>query len=176
MEYIIETDRLRLRQLNENDFDNLKAVIGDEETMKYYPCPYNDEGVNRWLKWNYGCYAKRGFGLWAVELKDEGIFIGDCGITLQNIDGDEVFEIGYHINKKYWRKGYASEAARACKKWFFENTEYNEVYSYMNIENLGSIGVAKANGMSFIKEYYKDNEHLAVYRITKDDYLNKGDK
>lgn len=171
MEYIIETDRLRFRELTDDDFKNLKAILSDKETMKYYPKPYDDEGVNRWIRWSKACYEKRGFGLWALEKKD-GTFIGDCGITLQKIDGKEVFEIGYHINSKYWRQGYASEAAKASKKWFFENTKYDEVYSYMNFENIGSRGVAIKNGMSFIKDYYDLDEHLAVYKITKKEYLN----
>ena len=175
MKYIIETQRLKLRQLVQDDYNNLKAIISDPETMKYYYEPYDDNGVQKWLDWNFGCYKKRGFGLWAVELKD-GTFIGDCGITLQDIDGESVFEIGYHINKLYWRNGYASEAARACKSWFFENTNYNEVYSYMNVENIGSRSVAINNGMSLIKEYFKDNEHLAVYRITKEEYIKSNCK
>lgn len=171
--YIIKTDRLRLRKLNEYDFDNLKAILSDKQTMKYYREPYNDEGVYKWLRWNYASYEKRGFGLFAVELKHSGIFIGDCGITLQKIDGEDVFEIGYHFNKNYWNNGYASEAAKACKKWFFENTEYEEVYSYMNVLNVASRSVALNNGMSFIKEYEDGDEILAVYRITRKEYLNK---
>ena len=171
MKYIIETDRCLLRQMNYDDFDSLKQIISDPETMKYYRKPYDDEGVNKWIRWNLGCYEKRGFGLWAIILKETNEFIGDCGITLQNIDGDEVFEIGYHINKKYWRKCLASECAKACKEWFFNNTEYNDVYSYMNVNNLGSRGVAKNNGMTFIKEYDNDGEMDAVYRITKEEYL-----
>ena len=166
MKYIIETERLRLRELNKDDFDNLKAILQDPFTMKYYPKPYDDKGVLKWLDWNYGCYRKRGFGLWAVELKD-GTFIGDTGITLQNIDGKDVFEIGYHFNKEYWGNGYAIEAARACKDWFFKNTEYNEVYSYMNKKNIRSSNVAIKNGMSFIKEYEENGEILSVYRIIK---------
>lgn len=167
----IETERLRFREIKQDDFDNLKDIISDSETMKYYPKPYDDEGVQRWIDWCCGCYKKRGFGLWAIELKD-GTFIGDAGITLQNIDGEEVFEIGYHLNKKYWKNGYAIEAARACKKWFFENTKYDEVYSYMNIENIDSVNVAKRNGMSFVKEYMDENEHLVVYKITRKEYIN----
>ena len=170
MNYIIETKRLRLRQFNDNDFNSLKAILSDKETMKYYPCPYDDEGVLRWLKWSYENYEKHGFGLWAVELKDNNEFIGDCGITLQNIDGEEVYEIGYHCNKKFWNSGYISEAAKACKKWFFENTNYDEVYSYMNVNNIASRKVAEHNGMTLIKEYYKQDEHLAVYRITRKEY------
>ena len=160
--------------MTNDDFLNLKNILSDEETMKYYPKPYDDEGVNRWIRWCLGCYEKRGFGLWAVELND-GTFIGDCGITLQNIDNEEVFEIGYHLNKKYWQNHYGSEAAKACKIWFFENTEYDEVYSYMNIDNLASRGVAESNGMAFIKDYYKDNEHLVVYRVARKEYLESLD-
>ena len=88
----------------------------------------------------------------------------------------EVFEIGYHINKNYWRNHYAGEASKACKKWYFENTEYDEVYSYMNIDNVGSICTAISNGMSFVKDYYHDDEHLAVYRITRDEYIKSLEK
>ena len=128
----METNRLFFRQIEQSDYNNLKAIISDPETMKYYPTPYNDEGVQKWINWCIGCYEKRGFGLFAVILKDENIFIGDCGITLQNINGKEVFEIGYHINKKYWNKGYASDASQFMKDYFFTNTQYTEVYSYMN--------------------------------------------
>lgn len=166
MKYIIETERLRLRELNKDDFDNLKAILQDPFTMKYYPKPYDDSGVLKWLEWSFACYKKRGFGLWAVELKD-GTFIGDTGITLQNIDGKDVFEIGYHFNNEYWGNGYAIEAARACKDWFFKNTEYYEVYSYMNKKNIRSSNVAIKNGMSFIKEYEENGEILSVYRIIK---------
>lgn len=172
MEYVIETDRLKLREMTQNDFDNLKSILSDEFTMKYYPKPYDDAGVQKWIDWCLGCYSKRGFGLWAIELKETNEFIGDCGITLQNIDGKEVFEIGYHINCKYWRHGYASEAAIACKKWFFNNTEYNEVYSYMNSDNIGSIGVAKKNGMRFIKEYDLEGVKHFVYRISREEFLS----
>ena len=169
-EYIIETERLRLRRLEDSDFDNLKAILSDSETMSYYPEPYDDHGVQRWINWNKGLYEERGFGLFAVELKENCTFIGDCGITMQNIDGKIVPEIGYHVNKKYWKNGYASEASQACKEWIFSNSDFTEIYSYMNTENIGSRKVAENNGMSLVKEYYKGDEHLSVYRITKDEY------
>lgn len=159
--------------MNFDDFNNLKEILSNANTMKYYPSPYDDEGVNKWIKWNLACYEKRGFGLWAVTLND--IFIGDCGITLQNIDGNDVFEIGYHFNPSYWHNGYCIEAAKACKEWFFKNTKYNEVYSYMNFDNTPSRNVAIRNGMKYIKDYYDKGEHLAVYRISRDEYQYEGE-
>ncbi len=63
--------------------------------------------------------------------------IGDCGITIQNIDDELLPEIGYHIHKKYWRNGFGSEATRAVRDWAFENTKYECLYSYMKYTNNG---------------------------------------
>jgi RimJ/RimL family protein N-acetyltransferase len=101
MKKILETERLIIREYTEEDFDSLYEILSDGETMKYYPKPYDENGVQRWINWCLGSYSENGFGLWALELKDTGVFIGDCGISLQNIDGETLPEIGYHINKKY---------------------------------------------------------------------------
>lgn len=166
----METKRLIFRKIEQSDYDNLKEIISDEETMKYYPKPYDDQGVQKWINWCQGCYKKRGFGLFAIILKENNNFIGDCGITLQNINGKEVFEIGYHLNKKYWHYGYASEASQFMRDYYFNNTENNEVYSYMNKENIPSINVAKRNGMIFIEEYDEDNYPHVVYKITREQW------
>ena len=168
----METKRLLFRKIEQSDFDNLKNIISDPETMKFYPKPYDDNGVQRWIDWCLACYEKRGFGLFAIILKDGNIFIGDCGITLQNINGKEVFEIGYHINKKYWNKGYASEASQFMKDYFFTNTLYTEVYSYMNKLNYQSRRVAEKNGMTLIEEYIEDDVLHTVYKITKEQWEN----
>ena len=117
---IMETPRLIIREYVQEDFEGLRSIICDAETMKYYPRPYDENGVTRWLNWCIKSYADNGFGLWALELKETGEFIGDCGISLQNIDGEILHEIGYHINKRFWRRGYAKEACAAVKEWFFE--------------------------------------------------------
>lgn len=168
----LETERLYFRELTDDDFDNLKAVISDPYIMKYYKEPYNDEGVLRWIKWCKASYAKRGFGLWALIRKEDNKFIGDCGISMQDINGKEVPEIGYHIHSDYWRKGYASEASGACKKWLFENTDFEEVYSYMNADNVGSYSVAIKNGMKLVEEYVHEGVPHKVYRITKKEYFD----
>ena len=168
---ILETKRLILREYRQSDFEGLKSIICDAETMKYYPKPYDENGVYRWLNWCINSYRDNGFGLWAIELKENGEFIGDCGISLQNIDGETLHEIGYHINKNHWQKGYAKEACQAVKDWFFENTANDAVYSYMNKENVASYSTAASNGMTRIKEYDDGTELLLVYRITRDEWL-----
>ena len=168
---VLETERLILREYVQEDFDALKAIISDAETMKFYPKPYDDKGVQRWLDWNFDNYANLGFGLWAIELKSTGEFIGDCGITMQIINKKIVSEIGYHINKNHWNRGYATEAARACKKWAFENTSFRRLYSYMNAENTASARVAEHNGMLFVEEYTDGEDILKVYMAEKGDTI-----
>jgi RimJ/RimL family protein N-acetyltransferase len=168
----IETSRLVLREMTEDDFDALYAILSDAETMKYYPKPYDEAGVHRWINWCRDSYAKNGFGLWAVTLNGE--FIGDCGISLQPINGQWLPEIGYHIRKDHWRKGYASEAAAACIRVAFEQFGFPAVYSYMKHTNAPSAAVALKNGMSFIEEYEDEpNGFTRVYAISREQWQER---
>lgn len=170
-----ETERLLLREMTEADRDALAAILMDAETMQYYPKPYDDAGVQRWLDWTFDNYAKHGFGLWAVTLKETGEFIGDCGITMQPIHGQWLPEIGYHIHKQHWRKGYASEAAAACIRLAFEQFGFPAVYSYMKAENEPSWRTAMKNGMTFVTEYDDPvNTRTRVYRITREAWEKRG--
>ena len=111
---LLETKRLLLREMNPEDFDALFRVLGDPETMWHYPYTFDGRHVRDWIERNMNRYRKDGFGLWAVCLKDTGEMIGDCGLTLQNINGETLPEIGFHIRRDCQRKGYAKEAARAA--------------------------------------------------------------
>lgn len=168
---IIETKRLILREYTYEDFDGLYDILSDAETMWHYPKPYDEKGTKRWLDWSLDNYQKYGFGLWAAVLKETGEFIGDCGLTMQNIDGQQLPEIGYHIHKKYWRQGLGSEAARAVRDWAFENTDYESLYSYMKYTNTASYSTAATAGLKRVKEYIDDaNEITFVYAITRDEW------
>ena len=167
----METKRLTLRELTMEDFDALHEILSDPETMQHYPAPFSEKQTRRWIVRNMERYAEFGFGLWAVILKETGELIGDCGITMQNIHGAICPEIGYHIRRDCWRRGYASEAARACMDFIFEHTTFNSVYSYMKYTNKASYGVALKNGMSFIEEYEDPiNIRTRVYSIVKEEW------
>ena len=86
-------------------------------------------------------------------MKDTREMIGDCGLTLQNIEGEMLPEIGYHIRADHQRKGYAKEAAIAVRDWAFANTDYPALYSYCKYTNIGSYKTAESIGMHFEKEY-----------------------
>ena len=177
MKIILETPRLYLREMDENDFDMLKKVISDPITMKYYAKPYDDEGVNKWIRWCKASYAKRGFGLWAVILKETGEMIGDCGVSMQYIDDEDRPEIGYHLRKDYHRQGLGKEMTQAVRDYFFNNFSYDEVYSYMNVDNLPSYKTAEANGMTFRHIYVTPSgEKCSIYSITRKEWISLKEK
>jgi RimJ/RimL family protein N-acetyltransferase len=164
----LQTKRLILREYTMDDFDALYEIMSDPETMQHYPAPLDQARTRRWIEWNLENYQKYGWGLCALVLKETGEFICDCGITLQDIDGQLLPEIGYHIHKKYWRRGFAKEAARAVRDWVFENTDYDKIYSYMKYTNVASYSTALANGMKKVKEYPDPkNEISYAYAITR---------
>ena len=176
MKKILETDRLILREMNEDDFEALEKVISDPINMQYYDKPYDKEGVARWIAWCMSSYEKYGFGLWAVIYKETNEMIGDCGVSMQYIDNEWKPEIGYHLRQDYHRQGIGKEMTQAVRDYFFSHFSYDEVYSYMDKDNLPSYKTAEANGMTFLHLYEtKDGEITRVYRISREEWekLNK---
>ena len=171
---MIQTNRLILREMTPNDFDALFKILGDEETMQHYPAPFDANGVRGWINRNINRYQTFGFGLWAVCLRDTGELIGDCGLTMQNINGEIKPEIGYHIRKDRQRQGYAAEAAAAVRDWAFENTPFNILYSYMKYTNEASAKTALSYGCSFVDKYEDSvNTQTLVFAITRDQWQKR---
>ncbi|WP_042147788.1 GNAT family N-acetyltransferase [Paucisalibacillus sp. EB02] len=160
---ILETDRLYLRELVLGDSQELSRVLSDPDSMQYYPEPFNQKKVESWIRWNMDNYKTYNHGLWAVILKDGERFIGDCGITMQTIDQEKVPEIGFHIIKDYWNKGYATEAALACKQFAFDVLGYSKVFSYTSMRNIPSQKVAENIGMRLYKTFEKNGEKQIVH-------------
>ena len=171
MKAIIETKRLILRELSPEDFEALYGVLADSDIMQHYPYTFDKSRVERWIARNMERYRKDGFGLWAVVLKENGEVIGDCGLTMQRINGSIKPEIGYHIAKAHQRQGYAREASQACRDWAFRNTPFCRLYSYMKKTNIASSATARANGMGLVDEFTdNEGEQTVVYAITRDQW------
>ena len=169
MKRILETGRLMLREMTPDDFDALYAVLADSDIMQHYPYTFDEARVRGWIERNMERYQKDGFGLWAVILKETGEMIGDCGLTLQNIEGEMLPEIGYHIRRDCQRRGYASEAGRAVRDWAFERLDADCLYSYMKYTNVPSYSTAMAMGMEKLKQYPDEANGITyVYAITRE--------
>lgn len=154
---ILETERLILREMDQSDFGSICKILQDEETMHAYEGAFNDKEAHEWLDRQISRYKKWGFGLWAVILKETNELIGQCGLTMQPWKENEVLEIGYLFRRQYWHKGYATEAAKACKEYAFNTLKNKEVCSIIRDTNIPSQNVAIRNGMikkdSWIKHY-----------------------
>ena len=153
----IQTHRLILRELTQNDFAALCSIMQDEQTMYAYNGAFTDAEVHAWLDKQLTRYETDGLGLLAVELKETGEVIGQCGLTMQPWNGRQVLEVGYLFRRDQWHKGYASEAAKGCMDYAFQTLHAPEVCSIIRDTNAASISVAKRNGMlaeeTWVKHY-----------------------
>ncbi len=164
---ILETHRLVLREFLPEDSDALARILSDPETMRYYPAPCDRAGVEQWIARNRERYKNDGVGLWAMLLKSTGELMGDCGITCQEVEGEYLYEIGYHLRRDFWGQGLATEVARACRDWGFEHLKADRLISLIRPENLPSRCVAERNGMTVWKEiHWRGLPHI-VYSIEK---------
>lgn len=152
---ILETERLYLRGMNQSDFESLCRILQDEDTMYAYEGAFSDDEVQEWLDRQISRYQKWNFGLWAVVLKESDEMIGQCGLTMQPWKDEEVLEIGYLFERRYWHNAYATEAARACKKYAFNTLKADEGCSIIRDTNTASHNVAIRNGMTAADKWIK---------------------
>lgn len=175
---ILETPRLLLREMREDDLTALCAMLCDPEVMYAYAHAFSEDEARQWLDRQLQRCRRDGFGLWAVTLKQKdgssGAMIGQCGLTWQEcppVTPGRVLEVGYLLRKSRWRQGYATEAARACRDYAFTMLGAGEVFSIIRASNTPSRAVALRNGMTvragFNKRYHGlDMPHL-VFSITR---------
>ena len=174
---ILETERLLLREMGDKDFPALCRMLQDPAVMYAYEHAFSDEEAWEWLRRQQERYARDGMGLWAAVEKSSGKMVGQCGLTWQDRgQGDLVMEVGYLLEKAVWHRGYATEAAQACRNYAFQKLGQREVFSIIRDNNLPSQEVARRNGMEirgqFIKHYYViDMPHLifSVRRKAEDE-------
>jgi [ribosomal protein S5]-alanine N-acetyltransferase len=169
---MIETPRMILREFCNGDADALAAVLSDPGTMRFYPAPLDRAGVEEWMARNRRRYAKDGHGLWAMVVRQNNEVIGDCGWTVQNVDGTDEMEIGYHVRRELWGRGLATEAARACREYGFARLPVERLISIIPPENLPSRRVAEKNGMTIWKQEMRVGFPHLIYSIRRDQWEN----
>lgn len=164
---ILITERLILRKMKQEDASHLLQIFSDPEAMRYYPSTKNENETREWINWTLNNYVNYGVGLWIVEDKATGDFLGQCGIVPQEVDGEIKMEIGYLFVRRAWGKGYATEAATACKKFGFEQLNESEMISLVDVHNIPSAKVAERIGMSVKKKINKWEKEILVYSVSK---------
>jgi RimJ/RimL family protein N-acetyltransferase len=170
LEAVIETERLMLRRLTAGDAEAIFEVIGDPVAMQYYPQPYTREDAVIWVERNLRRYQEYGYGIFAMVLKSSGEVIGDCGLARQMVEGESMLEVGYHLQRLHWGRGYATEAARGCMDYAFTELGAEEVVSLIRPQNLPSRRVAERNGMQVVREVsFGELPHL-LYAMRREKY------
>ena len=140
----LETERLILRGSRESDLDALAEFHQDEEASRFVGGVMPRYTVWRSIATDLGHWAIRGFGFFAVDLKETGDFIGWCGPWAP--EGWLENELGWGIFPKYQRNGYASEAAICSLKFAYDELGWKTAISCIDPKNIGSIGVANKLG------------------------------
>ena len=164
------TARLRFREMTPADLDDMAALLGDPEVMRFYPAPKTRDEAAAWIAWSQRSYAEHGIGLWVVETH-EGEFVGDCGLTWQPVNGRHVLEVGYQVRAALHGRGYATEAATACRELARQHG-FTELHAIVHPENRASLRVAEKLGMTHVED---DHAHPWIVRtvmrmsLTRDD-------
>ena len=167
---VIETERLVLRLLTMSDLDALAVLYSDPEVRRHFPDGVRTHEETRdELQWIIDVYyARYGYGLWATVLKETGAFIGRCGLLPWEIEGKTEVEVAYLLDKTYWRRGLATEAAAAIVDYAFATLPVERLICMVDPENAASRGVAAKVGMTMLWEDYVDEYGPAhVYAIQR---------
>lgn len=178
---IMETPRLLLRQWRAADSTPFAQLNADPEVMKFFPATLSAAESAAHMQRLRTAIAERGWGLWAVELKDTKKFIGFTGLNIPFFTELPFYpctEIGWRLGKAYWGKGYATEAAQASLEFAFANLALDEVVAFTPIPNLRSARVMQRLGMTDTRQNFfhpaipadhKLREHL-LYKITREQW------
>ncbi len=134
--------------MTQRDLPQLRTIMQDSQTMAAYEGPFDDDMVSAWFARMRERYRQDGFGLWAVVMSGTDEMIGQCGLTGQRILDEDVIEVGYLFNRGHWHRGYATEAARACRDYAFDTLDAARVYAQVRDTNIASMNVAIRLGMT----------------------------
>ncbi|MGB6406512.1 MAG: GNAT family N-acetyltransferase [Planococcus donghaensis] len=153
--YLFESKRLGFRRWKNTDRDKFSAMSKDVEVMRYFPERLSKAQANQLIDRFEAHMDDKGYTMWAVERKEDEAFIGFIGlleITME-IEGKGSAEIGWRLDKRFWKNGYATEGAEACLAYAFGPLNMKQVYSFTAAINKPSETVMKRVGMIQVGEF-----------------------
>lgn len=162
-----ESDRLLFRKLVPSDFDDWLPFHEDKRTSEFWDgLPDNPiTACKNDMERTFYRYANNLGGKNVLILKENGKLIGQCGLLVQTVDGKQELEVGYSILPEYWKKGFATEAAKKCKKFAQQNKLAKSLISIIHTDNVPSQKVAINNGMELEKTTIYNKNKVHVFRV-----------
>lgn len=178
MKFYLETERLLLREIQENDIEGIFELDSNAEVHKYLGekpiTTYKQaEDIIIFIRQQY---QERGIGRFACIEKSSGEFIGWSGLKLNKGEKEELngftnfIDIGYRLIPRFWGKGYASESAFACLDFGFTKMNYDIIYGAAETENIGSNKILQKIGLHYINDFVFEGHEAKWYELKKSDY------
>jgi [ribosomal protein S5]-alanine N-acetyltransferase len=144
---IVDTARLRLRPQALADVDAHHAAIGSDAGVPWDHRVRTREQTEEVVRRRVAHWEEHGFGLWAVEWRESGEYLGEAG--LQHFEGGEPVEVGYYLGRSAWGRGVATEAGEAALRHGFEALDLDTIVAVVRPENEGSKRVLTKLGLRF---------------------------
>jgi len=151
---ILTTDRLVLRPWRDSDLEPFAALNADPAVMEHFPATLSRGETATMMARARRFMAEHGFGWWAAEVPGEAPFIGFIGLWVPSFaahflpPGKLVVEVGWRLARDHWGRGYATEGARECMRFGFEDLGLEEIVSFTTTTNLRSQAVMQRLGMT----------------------------
>lgn len=150
----LETDRLILKTLSEDDFDRMYTLQSNPEVMRFIgmgKARTKDEAREIFEKF-LNHQKKWGFSFCSAYEKVSGDLIGFVGVIhLALDDNSPEIEVGYWLLPEFWNKGYATEGTKACIEWAFNHLSIDKIVGVTHPDNLASQHVLEKSGLKFIQ-------------------------
>jgi ribosomal-protein-alanine N-acetyltransferase len=143
------TDRLILRRWRESDREPFARLNADPEVMRHFLRPLGRAESDALVDRIEARFEERGYGLWAVERREDGAFLGFTGLAYHSFEAHftPCVEIGWRLDRFAWGNGYATEAAREAMRFGFEDATLDEIVSFTSKGNAASMKVMERLGM-----------------------------
>jgi RimJ/RimL family protein N-acetyltransferase len=161
----LETERLRLRPFHIGDFEDYAALFADPEVSRHLGVTFDREQAWRHLSFVVGHCELLGYGMWAVEQKETGLFLGRIGFA--DPEGWPGCELAWALVRRWWGHGYATEGARAALDYAFTILDKERIISLIHPENRASIRVAERIGETLRGTARKLGREFLVYGIDR---------
>lgn len=180
--YLFKSSRLGFRCWQDTDSSLLFEINNDEEVMEFFPEKPSKNDTLAFIKRMQALYARLGFCYFAVDKLENNEFIGFIGLAEQVFEADftPCIDIGWRLKKSEWRKGYASEGAKACLGFGFEQLALEKIMALASVVNTKSEAVMKKIGMVKVKTFQHPKllQHASLrdcvlYEITKTAHQHK---
>ena len=155
-DYLFQSERLGFRIWTDKDILPMAAINADTTVMEFFPALQTSKQTSEFILRMNNMFARRGFCYFAVDLLESNEFIGFIGMAEQVYEADftPCIDIGWRLNKHYWNKGLATEGAKQCISYAFENIKLETIFATAPIINIKSQVIMQKIGMRKLKNFF----------------------